>query len=266
MIHTTAIIEDGAVIGQNVQIGPYCVIGSNVTIGDDVKLHAHVVVEGLTTIGEGTEIFSFAVIGSQPQDLKYAGEKSELIIGKNNVIREYATMQPGTKGGGMKTIVGDNCLFMIGTHVAHDCEIGDSVIMANNATLAGHVNVGNHAVIGGLSAVHQFIRIGAFAMIGGMSGVEHDVIPYGLVKGERANLAGLNIVGLSRGGFNKGDISTLQRAVKELFSDDGTMATRMEEIEMDYRDSDLVMNIIKFAKGRTRFPLCAPSVKPSNAA
>ena len=260
-IHPTAIIEDGAQIGENVTIGPYCVIGPKVVLGDNIFLKAHVYIEGKTTIGEGTKVFPFASLGTQPQDLKFGGEESELIIGKNNTIREHVTMNPGTQGGGMKTIVGDNGLFMMATHVAHDCMIGNNVIMANNATLGGHVHVGNHAVIGGLAAVHQFVRIGAHAMIGGMSGVESDVIPFGRVKGERAFLAGLNLIGLERRGFDKDTIKTLQKAYKHLFDDEGTMDRRIEDLSAKYADDELVMNMVEFARAKTRFPLCQPQKK-----
>ncbi len=263
LIHPSAIIDPKAQLGQNVRIGPFSVVGPKVKLGDNVTLHSHVVVEGNTTIGEGTTIFPFASLGHAPQDLKFHGEDSELIIGKNNVIREHATMNPGTEGGGMKTVVGDNGLFMIGTHVAHDCIIGNHVIMANNATLAGHVVVGDRVLVGGLSAVHQFVRIGAYAVIGGMSGVESDVIPYGRVKGERAFLAGLNLTGLERNGFNKDQIRTLQRAFNQLFGDEGTLDQRIENVSNDFNADDAVRQIIEFARGKTRFPLCQPQKKAS---
>lgn len=260
-IHPTAIIEEGAVLGQGVRIGPYSVIGPDVRLGDNVVLHSHVVIAGRTTIGEGTEIFPFASIGHQPQDLKFGGELSELIIGKNNVIREHVTMNPGTEGGGMKTVVGDNCLFMMSSHVAHDCIIGNNVILANNASLGGHVTVGDFAILGGMSGVHQFVRIGEYAVIGGATGVDNDVIPYGRVKGERAFLAGLNLIGLERQGFSKDDIKVLQRAFGKLFSDDGTMDKRLQQVEEDYANNDLVMAIVRFAREKTRFPLCQPQRK-----
>ena len=226
-IHPTAIIEDGAQVHATAQIGPYCVVGPNVTLEENVVLRSHVNIEGHTTVGAGTEIYPFASIGSPPQDLKFGGENSRLIIGKNNVIREHVTMNPGTEHGGMETRVGDNCLFMMASHVAHDCQVGNNVILANNATLAGHVHVGDFVIIGGLSAVHQFIRIGDHAIIGGMSGVESDVIPYGRVKGERASLAGLNLIGLERRGFDKGEVRNIQRAYNQLFGDEGTFDQRI---------------------------------------
>ena len=202
-----------------------------------------------------------ASLGTPPQDLKYGGEKSSLIIGKNNAIREHVTMNPGTKNGSMKTLVGNNCLFMMASHVAHDCVIGDNVVMANNATLAGHVHVGNYAVLGGLSAVHQFVRIGEHAIIGGMSGVENDVIPYGRVKGERAFLAGLNLIGLERRGFTRPQIRKLQRAFNQLFGGEGTLEERLESVSEGFSGDALITSIITFARGKTKFPLCQPRKK-----
>lgn len=262
-IHQTAIIEDGAQLGKNVSIGAYSIIGSDVKLGDNATIHSHVVIGGDTDIGEGATIFPFASIGLPPQDLKFKGEKSRLTIGKNNTIREHVTMNPGTEDGGMETIIGDNCLFMMASHVAHDCRIGNNVIMANNATLAGHVQVGDFAVIGGLSAVHQFIRIGNNAVIGGMSGVDTDVIPFGRVKGERAFLAGLNLIGLERTGFSKTDIKSLQHAYKELFNGDGTMDQRIEKMAENYGQDELVMKVVDFARNKKRFPLCHPVRKAS---
>lgn len=260
-IHAAALVDPAAQIGKDVEIGPFCVVGPGVALGNGVRLHSHVVLDGITTVGDGTEIFPFAVIGTRSQDKKYKGEPAELIIGKDNVIREHVTMNPGTAGGGMKTTVGDNGLFMVGSHVAHDCVIGNNVIMANNATLGGHVHVGDYAVIGGLAAVHQFVRIGAYAMIGGMSGVENDVIPFGRVKGERAFLAGLNLVGLERQGFTKDQVKTLQRAFKRLFDEDGTMEQRIETVAEEFSGEDVVMNMVQFAREKTRFPLCRPPGK-----
>lgn len=260
-IHPTAIVDFGAKIGENVKIGPYCVIGGNVEIDEGVELSSHVVVSGRTKIGAGTKIYPFTSLGSPPQDLKYAGEESTLEIGKNNVIREHVTMNPGTAGGEMKTVIGDNCLFMMASHVAHDCVVGNNVIMANNATLGGHVTVGDFAIIGGLAAVHQFVRIGNHAIIGGMSGVESDVIPYGRVKGERAFLAGLNLIGLERRGFSKDDVKNLQRAYNQLFGEEGTLDQRIESVALDFQSDQTVMKIVQFAREKTRFPLCQPSKK-----
>ena len=256
-IHPSAIISPSAHLGQNIQIGPYCVIGPNVTLADNVKLHSHVVVDGFTTIGAGTEIFPFASIGSPTQDKKFEGGRPELCIGENNIIREHVTMNPSTDTDG-KTLVGNNGLFMVGSHIAHDCIIGNNVIMANNATLGGHVEVGDYAVIGGLAAVHQFIRIGRGAIIGGMSGVESDVIPFGRVKGDRAYLAGLNFIGLERNGISKPRIKVLQKAFNQLFADGQTIDQRINDVAEDFGDDELVRTIVDFARNKDKFPLCRP--------
>lgn len=259
-VHPTAIVEKGAHLGRGVTVGPYCVVGPDVELGDQVVLISHVVVAGRTKIGAGTRIYPFSSIGHPPQDLKYKGEPSELVIGVNNVIREHVTMNPGTEGGGMITRVGDNCLFMVGAHVAHDCIIGNNVIMANNATLGGHVQVGDFAILGGLSAVHQFVRIGPHAMIGGMSGVENDIIPYGSAMGDRAHLSGLNIVGMKRRGFSRDDIHVLRTAYRLLFAQEGTMSERVEDVESIYRDNEGVMDIVQFVRGSSQRAVCQPKV------
>jgi UDP-N-acetylglucosamine acyltransferase len=257
-IHPTAIVAPGAMLAEDVAVGPYCIVGDNVTLGAGVKLLSHVVIDGCTTIGEATRIFPFASIGLEPQDLKYRGEKSELHIGCNNTIREYVTMNPGTTGGGMITRIGDNGLFMVGAHVAHDCQIGDHVIMANNATLAGHVAVEDYAVLGGLCAVHQFVRIGRHAMIGGMSGVERDVIPYGQVMGDRARLCGLNIIGMQRRGFSREDIQALRNAYQFLFSSDGTLTDRVNETAERFSGVGPVDDIIDFIRADSSRAICQP--------
>lgn len=257
-IHPTAVVDPAAVIGSDVAIGPYCVIGPNVRLGDRVCLVSHVAVDGRTTIGDGTTIYPFASIGHAPQDLKFKGEPSELVIGARNTIREHVTMNPGTEGGGMITRIGDGGLFMVGVHVGHDCIVGNNVILANNATLGGHVVLGDHVVLGGLSAVHQFVRIGAHAMIGGMTGVEADVIPFGLVKGERGHLAGLNLVGLERRGFPKEQISALRAAFKQIFHGDRTMAERLQAAAADFTGNPLVGEILSFLGDRTHRALTLP--------
>ena len=256
-IHPTAVVDPAARLGAGVRIGPFCEVGPDVELGDGVVLKSHVVVEGRTRVGAGTEIYPFASIGHAPQDLKYRGEPSELVIGCNNRIREHVTMNPGTEGGGMVTRVGDNCLFMMSAHVAHDCIVGNNVILANNATLAGHVEVGDFAILGGLSAVQQFVRIGAHAMIGGMSGVDTDVIPYGLVKGERAFLAGLNLVGLQRRGFAREEIQALRAAFDRLFAGDGTLSDRVDEVA-GAGGSAVVAEVLGFIRARANRPLCQP--------
>lgn len=259
-IHSTAIIEPGATVGKDVEIGPYCVVGPNVVLGDRVKLVSHVTVSGHTTIGEDTIVYPFACLGHAPQDLKYAGEASTLKIGARNRIREHVTMHPGTAGDKMSTVVGDNNLFMVGVHVAHDCVVGNNVILANNATLAGHVHVGDYVIVGGLSAVLQFTHIGAHAIIGGMSGVENDVIPFGLVKGERATLAGLNYVGMERRGFDKDSVRALTKAYKQLFEGQGTLAERLETVAQDYAANDVVMRVVDFIRAKDDRSLCQPRI------
>ncbi len=260
-IHPTAIIEDGAKVGDNITVGPYCMIGADVVLDDGVTLVSHVVVGGRTNIGANTKIYPFASIGLQPQDLKYKGEPSQLIVGCNNVIREHVTMNPGTEGGGMITRVGNNCLFMVGAHVAHDCQVGDHVILVNNATLAGHVDVGNWAILGGLSAVHQFVRVGRHAMVGGMSGVENDVIPYGSVIGNRARLSGLNVVGLKRRNFDRETIHALRNAYRLLFAPEGTMAERIKDVAEVFSDNEPVMEIVNFIQADSSRAICKPSLE-----
>jgi UDP-N-acetylglucosamine acyltransferase len=258
-IHPTAIIHPAATIADDVQIGAYCVVGEHVSLARGVVLHSHVVVEGHTSIGEETRIFPFASIGHAPQDLKYKGEPSTLVIGKRNTIREHVTMNPGTADDKMTTVVGDNNLFMMASHVAHDCIVGNHVILANNATLAGHVEVGDHAIIGGLSAVHQFVRIGAYAIIGGMSGVANDVIPYGSVMGERAFLAGLNLVGLKRRGVARENIHALRGAYKSLFdTTDGTLAERIQGLSDEQMAMPEVQNVIAFLTTDSSRSFCLP--------
>ena len=256
-VHPTAIVEPGAQLGADVSIGPYCIVGPQVILGDRVQLLSHVVIAGHTSIGADTAIYPFASIGHKTQDLKYKGGDCRLEIGSHNQIREHVTMNPGTAAGSV-TRVGDHGLFMMSAHVAHDCTIGDHVIMANNATLAGHVTVSDYVIVGGLSAVQQFVRIGAHAIIGGMSGVDADVIPYGLVKGERAHLAGLNMVGLERRGFSRDDIKALRSAYQVLFGADGTLADRVEGTASQFKAQAQVGQIVDFIRQGSGRPLCQP--------
>jgi UDP-N-acetylglucosamine acyltransferase len=257
-IHPTAIVASGARLASDVVIGPYCTIGEQVELGPGVSCRSHVVIEGRTTIGAGTRIFPFASIGHEPQDLKYQGEDSALLIGARNTIREYVTMNPGTTGGGMVTRVGNDCLFMVGAHVAHDCQIADHVIMANNATLAGHVVLEEHAFLGGLCAVHQFVRIGRHAMIGGMSGVERDVIPYGQVMGDRARLTGLNIIGMQRRGFTREEIQALRNAYQLLFHSEGTLSDRVGATALRFAGIAPVEDIVQFIRADSTRAICQP--------
>jgi UDP-N-acetylglucosamine acyltransferase len=262
MIHASAVIHPNARIADSVRIGPFCVIGEHVQLDAGVELKSHVVVDGHTHIGEGTVVFPFASLGGQPQDLKFKGEASRLIIGKRNQIREHVTMNPGTEGGGMETRVGDDCLFMMSSHVAHDCVVGNRVILANNATLAGHVVVGDFALLGGLSAVHQFVRIGHHAVIGGMTGVENDVIPFGSVTGERGYLAGLNLVGLKRRGFDREAIHALRNAFKMIFeSSDGVLAERAKRTRETYSSMHEVQEIVDFIQAQSHRSICTPKAQ-----
>lgn len=261
-VHPTAIIEDGAKVGSDVRVGPYCVVGSEVALGDGVELLSHVAVAGRTTIGARTRIFPFASIGHQPQDLKYKGEPSTLAIGSDCLIREGVTMNPGTEGGGMQTVVGDRCAFLANSHVGHDCKVGDNVILSNNVMLAGHVTVGPHVIIGGGAAVIQFSRIGAHAFLGGMSGLENDLIPYGMALGNRAHLSGLNIVGLQRRGFSREDIHNLRRAYRALFADEGTLMERVADVEAEFADHPIVKEIVAFIRVGGKRSLCTPHPDP----
>ncbi|MGF1445927.1 MAG: acyl-ACP--UDP-N-acetylglucosamine O-acyltransferase [Pikeienuella sp.] len=257
-VHPTAIVEDGAELGAGVEIGPFCHLGPNVRLGDDVRLFSHVAVAGHTTIGPRTRIWPFASLGHQPQDLKFEGEESWLTIGADCMIREHVTANPGTRGGGLHTRIGDRCLLMVGTHIGHDCQVGDGVIFANNATLGGHVEVGNNVFLGGLCAVHQFVRIGPHAMIGGMSGVEKDVIPFGSVIGNRAELGGLNIVGLKRRGFDREVIHALRAAYREVFFGQGSLAERAARAAEVHHGVDAVEQMVAFILADSSRSFCTP--------
>ena len=257
-VHPTAIVGPNVELGDGVAIGPYCVVDGDAVLGDRVRLHSHVVVGGITRVGADTEIFPFASIGLPPQDLKYAGEPSELVIGCRNRIREHVTMNPGTAEGGMITSVGDDCLLMVGAHIAHDCRVGDNVIMANNATLGGHVVIGDYAILGGLAAVHQFVRIGRHAIVGGMSGVENDVIPYGSVMGDRARLSGLNVIGLKRRNFAKDEIHNLRTAYRMLFAEEGTLQERIDDVAEMFGDNSEILEIVEFMRVESSRGLTQP--------
>ncbi|MDX2265703.1 MAG: acyl-ACP--UDP-N-acetylglucosamine O-acyltransferase [Hyphomicrobiales bacterium] len=257
-IHPAAAVDPKAQLGAGVEVGSFAVVGPHVTLGDNVRVHSHVVITGRTTVGEGTEIFPFASLGAAPQDRKYRGEASQLIIGPRNVIREHVTMNGGTEGGGLVTQIGANGLFLAGSHVAHDCRIGDHVLLVNNATLGGHCVVEDYASLGGLSAVHQWVRVGAYAFVGGMSGVENDVIPFGIVLGNRAALAGLNIVGLKRHGFDREQIHALRKAYRLLFSSEGTLMERLADVETMFAGDAGVQRIVAFIKAQSDRALCVP--------
>ena len=260
MIHKTSIIDSNAKIGNNVEIGPYCVIGSEVQISDNCKLYSHVNISGNTKIGEGNTFYPFCSIGNNPQDLKYNGEKTELIIGNNNKIREYVSINPGTVGGGGKTVIGNNCLLMVSSHVAHDCQLGSNIIVANNVAIAGHAEIGDNAIIGGNSAVQQFTRIGKMAMIGGMTGVLNDVIPYGLSIGNRNYLQGLNLIGLRRKNISNKDILELSEAYKEIFKTD-KLSENLSKLNGSFQNNELVKDIVNFINKDKKRPICSPFSK-----
>jgi len=260
MIHKTAIIDSKAKISSSVNIGPYCVIGPNVEINENVKIYSHVNISGNTKIGKGNKIYPFASIGNDPQDLKYNGEETKLIIGNNNKIREYVTINPGTEGGGGLTEIGNDCLFMISSHVAHDCQVGNNVIIANNVAVAGHVTIEDNVIIGGNSGVQQFTRIGKMAMIGGMTGVLHDVIPYGLSIGNRNYLQGLNLIGLRRAKFNNKEILGLTEAYKEIFATKN-LSDNLSKLNGEFKENTLVKDVIKFITKDKKRSICTPFTK-----
>mgnify|MGYP006089542383 FL=1 len=258
MIHNSSIIEKSAKIGKDVKIGPFCYIGPKVQISDGVELVSNIHIEGKTRVGKETKIFPFASIGTAPQDLKYKGENNSLEIGENNTIREYVTINPGTEGGGGKTIIGNNCLFMISSHVAHDCKIGNDVVIANNVPLGGHVIVEDSVVIGGNSAVQQFTRIGRLAMIGGMTGVLKDVIPFGLSFGNRNYLRGVNLIGLKRKKYENKEIMELDSAFKKIFSS-RNLHENLSKINGEYKGNNLVKEVINFISKDKKRPICTPN-------
>ena len=260
MLDKTSIIDKSAKISNNVKIGPYSVIGPGVEIERDVEIHSHVNITGNTKIGEGTKIFPFASIGTDPQDLKYKGEKTALRIGKKNVIREYVTINPGTESGGGITTIGNNCLLMISSHIAHDCKVGNNVVIANNVPLGGHVIIEDGVIIGGNSAVQQFTRIGRLAMIGGMTGVLKDVIPFGLSFGNRNYLKGLNLIGLRRNKYQNKEIIELGDAYKKIFSSTN-LHENVNKINGEYKRNNLIKEVTNFILNDKKRPICSPITK-----
>lgn len=257
-VHERAIVEDGATIGAGVTVAPFCHVGANVTLGDGVVLHPHATVLGHTTVGANTEIYPFAVLGSPPQHLAYKGERTTLVVGARNQIREHVTMHPGTVQGHGETRVGDDGLYMVGAHVAHDCVLGDHVIMANNATLGGHITIGDNAFLSGLCAIHQFCRIGTNSFIGGGSIVTTDVIPFAMAVGNHAHLDGLNIVGMKRRGMERKTIHAIRAAYRSLFGPDGTLQERIDDTAQSFGEHADVMGIIDFMRAEADRPLCLP--------
>ncbi len=260
MIHKTAIIDPKSKISSNVEVGPYSVIGPNVEVGENTIIQSHVSIVGNTKIGRKNKIYPFASIGNDPQDLKFKGEETKLEIGDNNKIREYVTINPGTEGGGGLTKVGNNCLFMVSAHIAHDCLVGDNVILANNVPLGGHAHVDDNAIIGGNSAVQQFTRVGKFAMIGGMCGVVRDVIPYGIAHGNRSVLQGLNLIGLRRKNIPNKEIMKLSDAYKEIFKNEN-LTENLINLPSELKKNKLVMEVVNFIEKDKKRPICTPFSK-----
>ena len=260
MIHKTAIIDSEAKVAENVKIGPYTVIGPNVEIGQGTVIQSHVNITGQTKIGKNNIIYPFASIGNDPQDLKFQGEETRLEIGDNNKIREYVTINPGTKGGGGLTKVNNNCLFMVSAHIAHDCFVGNNVILANNVPLGGHAHIGDNAIIGGNSAVQQFTRVGKSAMIGGMCGVVRDIIPYGIAHGNRSVLQGLNLIGLRRKNIPNKEIMTLSDAYKEIFKNEN-LTENLSNLSNEFKNNELVAEVIGFIEMDKKRPICTPFSK-----
>ena len=260
MIHKTAIIDSTAKIGQNVKVGSYSIIGSNVEIGEGSEIQSHVSIIGNTKIGMNNKIYPFASIGNDPQDLKFNGEETKLEIGNNNKIREYVTINPGTKGGGGLTKIGDGCLFMVSSHIAHDCFVGNNVILANNVPLGGHAIIEDNVIIGGNSAVQQFTRVGRSAMIGGMCGIVRDIIPYGIALGNRCVLQGLNLIGLRRNNVPNNEIMILSKAYKEIFKNEN-LTENLRDLDKDYRKNELVLEVVNFLEKDKKRPICTPFSK-----
>jgi len=259
-LHPTAIVHDGARLGADVEIGPYSIVGAHVTLGDGVRLQSHVIIEGETEIGEGCVVHPFANLGGPPQHSAHKGELTRLVIGERNMIREHVTMHTGTVSGRGVTVVGSDGLFMAGSHVAHDCIVGNNVVLANCATLGGHVHMADYVFMGGLAAAHQFSRIGRYSFIGGLAAVTKDVIPFGSVWGNHAHLEGLNLVGLRRRGFSREQINQLRAAYRLLFADEGTFQERLADVAETYAASPEVMEIVSFIQADANRPLCLPGL------
>lgn len=257
-IHPTAIVHEAARLGADVEVGPYSIVGPDVTLGDGVRLLSHVCVEGVTEIGEGCVLHPFSRLGGDPQHLGHKGEKTKLIVGARNIIREGVTFNTGTAASTGVTVIGEGGLFMAGSHVAHDCVVGNNVVFANNATIGGHVHVGDFVFMGGLAAAHQFSRIGRYAFIGGVSAVTKDVIPFGSVWGVHAHLEGLNLVGLKRRGFSRETINDLRAAYRLLFADEGTFQERLDDVARVFAGAEQVMEIVQFIRADANRPLCQP--------
>ena len=256
MIDSTSIISSSAKIHKNVKIGPYCIIDKNVIIDEGTELISHIHISGHTSIGMNNKFYPFSTIGMSPQDKKYMGENSKLVIGDNNIFREQVTINPGTKNGNMITRIENNCLIMVGSHIAHDCHISSNVILVNNATLGGHVKIDENAIIGGNSAVHQFVNIGKYAMIGGMSGVESNIIPYGLYTGIRSNLRGLNIIGLKRKNLEKSHINKIKIIFKKIFHKEDIIENNITNLDDNEKKLKEIKEIIDFISSNLKRGIC----------
>jgi UDP-N-acetylglucosamine acyltransferase len=257
-IHPTAIVAAGAELADDVDIGPYCIIGEAVRLGAGTRLLSHVVIEGITELGQGNVVHPFASLGGPPQHVAYKGEPTRLVIGDGNTIREYVTMHTGTPTGRGVTTVGSSSFFMAQSHVAHDCIVADNVVLNHAATLGGHVSVDEFAIIGGLAAVHQYGRIGRHVIVGGLAAVTKDVIPFGSVWGNHAHLEGLNLIGLKRRGFSREVINDLRAAYRLLFADEGTFQERVEDVARAFAGSPEVTEIVEFIQADSARPLCLP--------
>ncbi len=257
MIHPTSIVDKNSKISKNVEIGPYCIIGSDVEIGSNSKLHSHISIKGRTKIGKNNEIFPFVSIGTSPQDLKYKGEKNSIIIGDNNKLREYVNINPGTSQGGTITKLGNNNLLMVYCHIAHDCNIGNGIVLANNVQVGGHVKIEDNAIVGGSCAIHQFSRIGKLAMVGGMTGVLSDVIPFSLSLGNRNNLVGLNLIGLRRAKISNNDIKILQKSYNAIFSNQN-FRSNIDNLNTDLKNNKYVKIVIDFINSDKKRPISLP--------
>jgi UDP-N-acetylglucosamine acyltransferase len=259
-IHPMAVVDPAAKLGEDVVVGPFCMVGPDVSLGDGVHLISHVAIWGHTSVGARTRVFPFASLGHEPQDLKFKGEASTLVIGAECTIREGVTMNPGTAGGTMTTIVGDRCVFLANSHVAHDCKVGAGVVVSNNVLIAGHCTIGDYVIMGGGSGVHQFVRIGHHAFIGAMSGVGDDVIPYGMAitPDRAARLSGLNIIGLKRRGFSRDDIHELRRAYRLLFANEGTLKERVEDVAAEFHAHPHIHEILDFIREGGDRSICVP--------
>ena len=260
MIHQTAIIDKKAKLHGSVKVGPYSVVGPNVEIDENTEIQSHVSIVGNTKIGKNNKVYPFASIGNDPQDLKFQGEETNLEIGSDNKIREYVTINPGTNGGGGVTKVGNNCLFMVSAHIAHDCFVGDNVVLANNVPLGGHAYIENDVIIGGNSAVQQFTRVGKSAMIGGMCGVVRDIIPYGIVHGNRSILQGLNLIGMRRKNISNQDIKILSEAYKEIFKNEN-LTENLNNLSGELKKHELVSEVVSFIEKDKKRPICTPFSK-----